>query len=602
MTFYFTQFEHRRPPPPLPNSLVREKIWQILGVASLALGAWYIHWRWTQSLNWDALWFAVPLLLAESCAYFGLILFTLNLWKVKDFPILPPPEGINQCVTDPDGLDRPVAVDVFIATYNEDEELVRLSIRDAKAMRYPHPIDLHIHVLDDGRRPTMRAIAEEEAVGYITRDNNVGFKAGNLRNAMEHTSGDFILICDADTRPFPTLLERTLGYFRDPDVAFVQTPQWFYDLPEGETLTQWMTRRMGRAGRWLGSATEWIFGEIRVGEDPFANDPALFYDIIQRRRNAFNAAFCCGAASLHRREAIMFVALKAYGDAVAKTSGETRSRLARLTRRSDNAQIQALARWQAAQAEELTPYKFHVSEDIYTSIVLHQDQHRRWKSVLHPQVESKMLSPQDLLTWTIQRFKYAGGSLDIFFHDNPVVAPGMSLGQRLMYLTTFWSYLGAVWNCIFLLAPLVYLFLGVAPVSAYTGDFFSHALPFLIANELAFLAGTWGMSGYKGKVSYLASFPISLRALWAVLRNQQIKFPVTPKERQDGNFLHLVWPQIAIMALTVLGLAWATLAWRLDIGSYTLGGLIANGLWGLNNILAMSIMVRAALWQPEHQA
>ncbi|PBN41727.1 cellulose synthase catalytic subunit [Sphingobium sp. D43FB] len=602
MTFYFTQFEHRRPPPPLPNSLVREKIWQILGVASLALGAWYIHWRWTQSLNWDALWFAVPLLLAESCAYFGLILFTLNLWKVKDFPILPPPEGINQCVTYPDGLDRPVAVDVFIATYNEDEELVRLSIRDAKAMRYPHPIDLHIHVLDDGRRPTMRAIAEEEAVGYITRDNNVGFKAGNLRNAMEHTSGDFILICDADTRPFPTLLERTLGYFRDPDVAFVQTPQWFYDLPEGETLTQWMTRRMGRAGRWLGSATEWIFGEIRVGEDPFANDPALFYDIIQRRRNAFNAAFCCGAASLHRREAIMFVALKAYGDAVAKTSGETRSRLARLTRRSDNAQIQALARWQAAQAEELTPYKFHVSEDIYTSIVLHQDQHRRWKSVLHPQVESKMLSPQDLLTWTIQRFKYAGGSLDIFFHDNPVIAPGMSLGQRLMYLTTFWSYLGAVWNCIFLLAPLVYLFLGVAPVSAYTGDFFRHALPFLIANELAFLAGTWGMSGYKGKVSYLASFPISLRALWAVLRNQQIKFPVTPKERQDGNFLHLVWPQIAIMALTVLGLAWATLAWRLDIGSYTLGGLIANGLWGLNNILAMSIMVRAALWQPEHQA
>lgn len=131
MTFYFTQFEHRRPPPPLPNSLVREKIWQILGVASLALGAWYIHWRWTQSLNWDALWFAVPLLLAESCAYFGLILFTLNLWKVKDFPILPPPEGINQCVTYPDGLDRPVAVDVFIATYNEDEELVRLSIRDA---------------------------------------------------------------------------------------------------------------------------------------------------------------------------------------------------------------------------------------------------------------------------------------------------------------------------------------------------------------------------------------------------------------------------------------------------------------------------------------
>ena len=44
------------------------------------------------------------------------------------------------------------------------------------------------------------------------------------------------------------------------------------------------------------------------------------------------------------------------------------------------------------------PYKFHVSEDIYTSIVLHGDPERRWRSVMHPEVESKMLSPQDLLT------------------------------------------------------------------------------------------------------------------------------------------------------------------------------------------------------------
>lgn len=258
--------------------------------------------------------------------------------------------------------------------------------------------------------------------------------------------------------------------------------------------------------------------------------------------------------------------------------------------------------WQAAQEQELTPYKFHVSEDIYTSIVLHQDRSRRWKSVLHPDVESRMLSPQDLLTWTIQRFKYAGGSLDILFHDNPLTARGMSLGQRLMYLTTFWSYLGAVWNCLFLIAPLIYLAFGVTPVSAYTRDFFVHALPFLIVNEIAFMVGTWGLSGYKGKVSYLASFPISLRALWAVIRKQKIKFPVTPKERQTGNFLHLVYPQLAVMIATVAAFLWAAVALTLGYGSYTLGGLIANGLWGLNNILAMSIMVRAAMWKPESDA
>ena len=600
--FYFSRFEHRRPPEPLKRSPVGERVWQVLAVLSLMLGARYIIWRWTGSLNWDAWWFAVPLVVAESCAYFGLILFTLNLWKTQDYPQRPAPARIDECVAGEIADPRPIAVDVFIATYNEEEELVRLSIQDAKAMRYPHPIDLNIHVLDDGRRATMRAVAEEEGVNYISRDTNVGFKAGNLRNAMEQTGGDFILICDADTRPFPTLLERTLGYFRDPDVAFVQTPQWFYDLPEGERLRDWMGQRLGRVGRWLGGAVETVAGEIRIGEDPFANDPAMFYDIIQRRRNAYNAAFCCGAGSLHRREAVMFVALQAFGDAIAKAGDEGRSRLARLTRRKADPAAQALARWQAVQEEELTPYKFHVSEDIYTSIVLHQDRHRRWKSVLHPHVESKMLSPQDLLTWTIQRFKYAGGSLDIFFHDNPVTAPGMSIGQRLMYLTTFWSYLGAVWNLCFLVAPLVYFFFGIAPVSAYTGDFFGHALPFLIANEIAFLAGTWGLSGYKGKVSYLASFPISLRALWAVIRKQKIKFPVTPKERQDGNFLHLVWPQVALMAVTVMAFCWAAFALWQGIGHYTPGGLIANGLWGLNNVLAMGVMVRAAFWKPEAAA
>lgn len=597
--FYFQAFEGRKPPEPLPHSLTVESLWQFCATISVVLGGWYIWWRWTESLNYNALWFALPLAIAETCAYIGLVLFTYNLWAVKDYPERPAPRTIGDCDPAAPAADRPVSVDIFIATYNEDEELVRLSIRDAMRVTYPHPIDIRVHVLDDGRRQRMREVTEEEGANYISRDNNAGFKAGNLRNAMEQTSGDFIVICDADTRVFPTILEKTLGYFRDPDVAFVQTPQWFYDLPEGETLTQKLGRFLGAPGRLVGKGVESLFGEIRIGEDPFVNDPGMFYDVIQRRRNRANAAFCCGAASIHRREAVMFVALRAFGQAIANASEEKRSLFQRLRPKRSNPEAEALALWQAAQAQELTPYKFHVSEDIYTSIVLHQDKERRWKSVLSPEIQSKMLSPQDLLTWTIQRFKYAGGSLDILFHDNPVLRPGMTLPQRLMYLTTFWSYLGAIWNCIFLVAPIIYLFSGIPPVATYTTEYFAHALPFLVFNELAFMFGTWGLSGYKGKVTYLASFPLSLQALWKVIRKQQIKFPVTPKERQDGNFLHLVWPQAAIMVLTVAGLIYAAIQWRLGSGDYSLGGLIANGFWGLNNVLAMSIMVRAAFWKPQ---
>ncbi len=597
MAYYFSRFEDRVPPEPLPYSAITETMWQFLATVNLTLGAWYLLWRWGHSLNLDALWFAVPLVVAETLAYFGLVLFTINLWQVRDYPRRPPPASISDCGGDE---DRPISVDVFICTYNEDEELVRLSIRDAARLSYPHALDLRIHVLDDGRRPVMRAVAAAEGVNYISRTNNIGFKAGNLRNAMEQTSGDFMLICDADTRVFPAMLANTLGYFRNSDVAFVQTPHWFYDIPAGERLGDLLRRKLGRAAGAAGAGIERLFGEIRLGEDPFVNDPRLFFDVIQRRRNWANAAFCCGASSIHRREAVMYVALTAFAGSVGIEGDRRGTGLKSLPfpgRRPDP-ERQAMQRWQAAQTQELTPYKFHVSEDIYTSIVLHRTTSRRWLSVLHPNVESRMLSPQDLLTWTIQRFKYAGGSLDIFFHDNPVTHSGLSLAQRLMYLTTFWSYMGAVWNFVFLLAPIIFLLTGIAPVAAYTIEFFGHALPFLLISELAFLVGTWGVSGYKGKVSYLASFPISLRALRAVLRNQQIKFPVTPKLRQEGSFVSLVWPQLAIIAATIFAFGWAVVRYLNGSPDFTTGGLIANGFWASYNVAAMSIMVRAAFWSP----
>jgi len=594
--FYFDRFENRRPPEPVPHSPVIELAWQFLVVIALVLGANYIRWRWMESLNHDALWFAIPLAAAETLAYIGLILFTINLWKARDVPQQAPPCLINECVEDPGVGGRPIKVDIFLTTYNEEEELVRLSIRDAKRVSYPHPINICIHVLDDGRRPSMQQVAVQEEIGYIARSNNVGFKAGNLRNAMEQTSGDFMVICDADTRLFPTFLEHTLGYFRDPDVAWVQTPQWFYDLPDGVTLAVWLSKRYGRIGAWAGRAVEHLIGPVRIGADPFVNDPQMFYDVIQRRRNWANAAFCCGAGSVHRREAVMQAALRSFGLAVEHQVDKYARQIPDAALRED---FSDAMRTQMVLEQELTPYKFHVSEDIYTSIVLHNDAERRWKSVLHPQVESKMLSPQDLLTWMIQRFKYAGGTLDIALHDNPLFRGYMRPAQRAMYLTTFWSYLGCLWNVVFLAAPIIYLFTGIAPLSSYSGAFYWHALPFIILTELAFMVGTWGVRSWDGKASYLSFFSINFHALWTVLCGKKIKFHVTPKKRQEGNFLNLVIPQLTVIVLTLAGLLYG--AWRVYVhgAQDELPNLIVNVIWGLNNVFAMLPMVRAALWKPE---
>lgn len=601
MDDYFRAFEDRLPPPPLPFSAARQALFQGLASATIVTGLWYLAWRWTQSLNPEALWFALPLALAETLAFVGLVLFVVNLWHDQPVAVPDAPAVWGEVAGEGGAPDpgRPISVDIFIATYSEDPELVRLGIRDARRVTYPHPLTLKIHVLDDGRRPAMRAVAEAEGVGYITRATNEGFKAGNLRNALERTSGDFLVICDADTRLFPTILTHTLGHFRDPKMAWVQTPQWFYDLPEGRSLEAVWGRRMGRAGRWLGQGVQAVIGPVVLGRDPMMNDPRMFYDVILRRRNRANAVFCCGAGSIHRREAVMESALRAFGAAVERRvrAMEDDFTLESRERRPAPELLQAL-RAEAVQAEALTPYRFHVSEDIYTSIVLHADRERGWKSLLHPTVESRMLSPQDLQTWIVQRFKYAGGSLDILRHDNPIFRPGLTLAQKLMYGATFWSYLGALWNPVFLIGPVIYLFTGISPVAAWSAPYFLHAVPFMVLMELAMMVGTWGAGGWASKAGYIAFFPIGLRAILAVARGERIAFRVTPKSRQSGRFLHLVRPQLAVIGLTLAAAAWALGALVLRQDLHSPAGLVANLAWGGFNCLAMLSMVRAAVWQP----
>lgn len=595
--WYFGRFESRKAPPAVPHSNAREFLYQVAAVAALALGTWYLSWRWTDSVNWDAWWFGVPLVVAETLAFAGSALFFLSIWRNRDVPEQAPPSLLSHIdPTTPPERDRPLIVDVFFPTYNEEIELVRLSIVDAKKMTYPHPIDVRIHVLDDGKRKEMADVAAEEGVNYITRTSNVGYKAGNLRNAMEQTHGDILVICDADTRPFPAFLRRTLGYFRDPRVAWVQTPQWFYDLDNGLPLPRWLGERMrlGLIGSGIGRLIQCITGPLTVGSDPLANDPALFYDVIQRRRNWCNAAFCCGAGSIHRREAVMEAAIKRYAQQVAQAAQPFAEEVQDEALRE---QLDHAIKGAAAHEIEFTPYQFHVSEDIYTSLMLHSDEVRRWKSVYHPEILSKMLSPQDLLTWTTQRFKYAGGTLDIFKKDNPLRMRGLSSWQKLMYGATVYSYFAPLWTVIFLTAPIVYFLSGIAPLATYKSAFYAHFLPFIVTNRIAFMLGTWGVPSYRGEQYYLSFFWINLQALRDVALGRTIKFKVTPKTQQAGKFYGLVWPHITIICLSVLGAAY--MGYQIFfLGTDGASAYIVNFFWSINNCLSLLVIIQAAGHRP----
>ena len=194
---------------------VRLLLIRVLVALTVVLGLNYLLWRWSASVNWTHWWIAVPLVLAETYSLIDALLFGATMWRLRERGSPPPP---------PPGA----TVDVFITTYNEPIDLVMTTARAARDIRHPH----RTWILDDGDRDELRLAAEAQGVGYITRSADWAqrprhAKAGNLNNALFVTEGEFLLILDADQVPDPAILDRSLGYFRDPAVALVQTPQYF---------------------------------------------------------------------------------------------------------------------------------------------------------------------------------------------------------------------------------------------------------------------------------------------------------------------------------------------------------------------------------------
>jgi cellulose synthase (UDP-forming) len=596
--FYFKKFDNRVPYSSIPDNKYRTYLFQLIGIITIGLGMAYLNWRWRHSLNYDHLWFSLLLVIAETLSFLSTILIVFNFWANKDPEKSPPVHFLSE-IEDLQGReDRPVRLDIFIATFNEDVELVRLSIRDAKKIRYPYAdVEIKVYVLDDGHRDgkdpykeNMKAVAEEEGVGYLIREHNEGYKAGNLKNALKHTIGDLFVILDADTRPFPDFLINTTGYFKKRKVAWVQTPQWFYDTTEPEKLSDVINNRLKISNKYVRRGVDVTFGRIEVNEDVYGNDPRLFYDVILRKRNFYNAAFCCGAGSIHRREAIMSLALKDFAIEINKFRRDL------LKKHVDEHQVQDETASQVLK-QEITPFKFHASEDIYTSIMLHADKDNRWESIQHPDIECKMLSTQDLHSWVKQHQRYAEGSLDIAFRDNPLFKRGLTIGQRICYFNTIWSYFAPIWILIFLISPIIFFFTLSLPVTAYSFDFFKHFLPFQVMNTLMITLGCWGVNTKRGDQYYISSFWFMLQAIVKVVKGKKVKFNVTPKTKQTDSAIKHILPHIIIIGLTIIGIMYNIVLLMYNKHPSP-SGFAANAFWCIFNVIALSIMVRAAYWRP----
>ena len=120
------------------------------------------------------------------------------------------------------------SIDVLICTYNEPLYLLEMTIAAAANLEYPGN-SLKVYVCDDGNRSELRKLCGRYGIGYIGRKDNYGAKAGNINHALAQVDGELFAVLDADMIPKKDFLQKTVGYFCDPGVAFVQTPQIYYN-------------------------------------------------------------------------------------------------------------------------------------------------------------------------------------------------------------------------------------------------------------------------------------------------------------------------------------------------------------------------------------
>ena len=251
----------------------------------------YMWWRVTQTLPPVSqpvdFGFGLLLFLAEA---YSVTMLALSFFFVAD-PVDRPHAPL---AGDPDTWPT---VDVFVPSYNEDLDIVGTTLAAAKNLDYPTS-RLNIYLLDDGgtdqkcgdsdpekaaeaqaRRRQFEAYCAELGVRYLTRAQNDHAKAGNMNAAMRHTSGDLILVLDADHAPARDFLQRTIGHFqRDPRLFLVQTPHFFLNPDPVERNLQTFQRM------------------------PSENE--MFYVVTQKGLDKWNAAYFCGSGAVLSRRAL----------------------------------------------------------------------------------------------------------------------------------------------------------------------------------------------------------------------------------------------------------------------------------------------------------
>ncbi|SER35581.1 cellulose synthase (UDP-forming) [Faunimonas pinastri] len=485
----------------------------------------YVYWRTTSTLpplNEPANF--IPGFMLYCGEMYSVFMLFVSLFVVSS----PLPKRVAPPI-DPENIPF---VDIFVPTYNEDAELLTMTLAAAKAMDYPTD-KFKVWLLDDGgsdqkcnspdvatavaaqeRRAELTALAEELGVTYLTRARNEHAKAGNLNNGLNHSHGSIVVVFDADHSPARSFLQETIGYFaQDPKLFLVQTPHFFINPDPLERNLQ---------------TFEFM---------PSENE--MFYGLIQRGLDKWDASFFCGSAALLRREAL------------EQTNGFS---------------------------------GISITEDCETALELHSS---GWHSLYVDKPLIAGLQPDTFASFIGQRTRWAQGMMQILRFRFPPGKRGLNLWQRLCYMSSTLFWLFPLPRLMFLIAPLFYLFFSLEIFTASGAEFMAYTFSYMIVNLLMqnYLYGRFRWPWVSELYEFIQSVYLFPALLSVVANPRKPTFNVTAKGESlaEDRISEIGKPFYIIFAVLLVGVA-ATV-WRIIEQPYKADVTIVVGAWNILNLI-----------------
>ncbi len=500
--------------------------WRLIALAlGTAIVLRYVYWRTTSTIPpVSQLENFIPGLLLYLAEMYSVFMLALSLFIVaKPLP--------SRAASPIDDADLPF-VDVFIPSYNEEPALLADTIAAAKAMDYPQE-RLTVWLLDDGgtvqkrnavniieaqaageRHEELKQLCADLGANYLTRERNEHAKAGNLNNGLANSTGQLVAVFDADHAPARSFLRETVGYFaEDPRLFLVQTPHFFLNPDPLERNLKTF--------------------------DTMPSENEMFYGIIQRGLDKWNASFFCGSAAVLRREAL----------------------------------------------EETDGFSgISITEDCETAVELHS---RGWNSVYVDKPLIAGLQPATFASFIGQRSRWAQGMMQILRFRFPPLKRGLSLPQRLCYMSSTLFWLFPFPRTIFLFAPLFYLFFDLQIFTASGGEFLAYTLSYMVVNLMMqnYLYGRFRWPWISELYEYIQTVHLLPAVVSVMLNPRKPTFKVTAKDESItiSRLSELSRPFFVIFAVLLVGVAVS--AWRIYAEPWKSDVTLVVGGWNLLNLI-----------------